>query len=577
VSYLAKPFEVDAVASAVERARDRAPTRRARPELLETGPIPLRGDVAQIPFARLLGRLAEREADGALLLWRSATQKVAFFEAGRPVFVQSNLVAESLGQLILQERILTAHELEGALAEKRRTGRPLGDVLVERRILSEHHLAFLLERQMEKKLFDLFAWTEGSFRYRPGARHHGPRVTLPMGPLGLVFEGATRHMTTERIEADLARERHRRARAVDPDRVRDAVLALEPSASRLVRRLDGSASVETLFQDGEVGRAEAVRLVYGVIVAGLVELADPAPPVLSSDVRDRVRARLDAEMRRFERTHRRHPASSPARSRVTPLEPDARRALDEHLRETAEQIAGRGYFELLGVPDDADEATLRRAYRAASQRLDPARLLAGYDAPDLLRRAEANHLAVVRAFQVTTDPDGRALYAAWRSDPEVHRLAVLRGRDRACEAEAALATERFVEAATGFRSAAAADPTVAAYAAAAAWADYGAGVDPDACLEAIRTASARAPDDAECMVFEARLHAAEGRADDARALYRAALAVEPSCVEARRVAGGDAPAAEPPRGVIAKVTEGARGFFGRPSPEAPKVPVKRER
>jgi hypothetical protein len=52
-----------------------------------------------------------------------------------------------LGQLLLERELLTAEQLEVALAEHLSTGRKLGEVLVERGWLTPEHVAELLEEQ----------------------------------------------------------------------------------------------------------------------------------------------------------------------------------------------------------------------------------------------------------------------------------------------------------------------------------------------------------------------------------------------------------------------------------------------
>jgi CheY-like chemotaxis protein/catechol 2,3-dioxygenase-like lactoylglutathione lyase family enzyme len=567
VTFLSKPLDLDRLESAVAEALEGRPVAAVSEPPTQSrgrGPIPSRGDLSAVPFARLLGRLGHAEADGALLLQRSAAKKVVFFERGRPVFVQSNLLSESLGQVMLQERLITEADLEQALLQKRRAGRPLGDVVVERGAMSEHHLAFALERQMERKLFDLFGWPDGSFRYRAEARHSGPRVTLPLGPVGLVFEGAARRMTIEALEAELASERHRLARAVDPGRVRDAVLALEPAAGSLVERLDGTQPVEALFRDPDLGRAEAVQLVYALLVTGHLALSEPEPPLLSVGLRDQVRARLDAEMRRIGQARRRSAVPTPRPTRLRPPDPEEAEALSARIEAIARTLEGRDYGELLGVDPDADEATLRRAYRAATLELDPERLLAGFDAPDLLKRAEANHLKIVRAFQVLSDPEGRRLYRAWKADPASRLLPSLQAADQTEAADRALEEERFAEAVEGYRRASVLDPPRPYAAAAAAYAEFRAGADPEACLDALRAARSEAPDDPECMVFEARLLAATGRTDAATELYRAVVALDPDCAEALGATMATSTGSDP-RSVVAKVTEGAKAWLGRTS------------
>jgi len=561
VTFLDKPLDLDRLEAEVDAALSVRPVtpKPARGEADARSSIPVAGDLSILPFARLVGRLAMTQADGALLLSRSAVKKVVFFEGGRPVFVQSNLVSESIGQVLIHERLVTEPELEAALLVKRRTGRPLGDVLVEAGTITEHHLAYALERQMEQKLFDLFTWAEGRFRYRPETRHDGPRITLPLGPVGLVFDGVSR-MAPERLERDLISERHRFARARDEIRTRDAVLAVEPSATAFLERLDGTRSVEALFRDPELPRAETLQLLYALIVTGQLHLSEPPPPVASGDLRDRVRARLDAEMRRIETTRQR--ALVPKPTRPEPLAPDDSVRLDAALKETAQWLQERDYFARLQVSPDADEETLRAAYHRASRELEPQRLLFGKSAPQALQQAEANHLQVVRAFQVLSDPSGRSMYAEFRADPRRQLLPVLAGADAASRGDQHLAAGRYRDAVAAYRDAETLDPSVPAYGASAAFAEFAAGGAAEIALQSIRARREESPEDPECMRLEARVLAATGDEDGARVLYRSVHALDPTCLEARRVVL-NAEAGESGRGVMAKVAEGARAWLGR--------------
>lgn len=564
VTFLAKPLDLGPLAAAVgEALQTRTPSGGVPIPDRARGPIPARGDLSRLSFGRLVGRLARDEAGGALLVERSAAKKVVFFEQGRPVFVQSNLLAESLGQVLLHERLLTEADLEQALLHNRRSGRPLGDVVVDRDLMTEHQLAFALERQMEQKLFDLFGWVDGSFRYRAEARHSGPRITLPLGPVGLVFEGAARTMSVEAIEAELSAERHRAATPVDVDRVRDAVLALEPAAAGLLDRLDGTTPLDAVVRDPELGRPAALALVYALVVTGQVVLQAPHRPERVAGRSDPVQARIDAEMRRIGRAHRRSAAATERSSRARPIPLSEAEALSAKIAAAARALEGREFPDLLGVSMEADAATLRRAYRAASARLDPELLLSGWDAPDLLQRAEANHLQVIRAFQVLSDPPSRELHAAWRADPESHLLPALRAADRIAAGDRELEAGRFRAAGELFRAAAELDPAQPYAAAAAAYADFRAGDDPKVALQALRAARTQAPDDPECMVLEARVLEAGGEDGAAAEVYRAAVAVDPDCLEAQRALARIHP--DDRAGVVAKVTRSAKALLGRSS------------
>jgi tetratricopeptide (TPR) repeat protein len=337
------------------------------------------------------------------------------------------------------------------------------------------------------------------------------------------------------------------------------VLALEPGAATLLGRLDGSVPLEALFDDPELGRSEALQLVYALVVTGSLALFEPAPPVRSEDLRDRVRAQLEAEMRRIERARRRRSVPTPRPSRARPIDPEEARALAAELDAVTSRLEGQTLYQLLGASPNADEEEVRCAYREVSRELDPDRWLAGRSAPDLARRAEANHLTVVRAFQVLSDERSRRTYAAWRTDPHTQLLPELRAAELVREAEADLEAERFARAAETFHWAAEQHPKDLYPVAAGAYAAFRAGGDPEAALASIRACRRHAPDDPDCLRMEARVLVHAGRSAEAAEVYRAVLAVDPDCTEARAASGTASDGGT--RGVMAKVAGGARAWF----------------
>lgn len=420
-----RPVEPEAVLAAVRSALGSGRPKNPSQPSLEFASA----DLAEVPFARLYGRLAERNESGALLIQNSGIQKIVFIESGLPVFIQSNQRGESLGQVLVQQGLLSRLELDGAMQARRQSDRTLGELLVARGLLSESQLGEALVRQMEQKWFDLFHWSEGNAVHRAKARYRGPRVGLPYSRLGLLVEGIRRGMQAVQVQDQLRPDRGRLVKARDPDRVRDQLLHLEPASEVLCGLLDGSRTVDHLLREGGLEPGTAAALLWGLILLGEVQLETAELFALSEPLRRQVRARVESELVRIQR----------GRSREAP---DAE-ALSARVRRTAGRLAGLDLFRVLDVPDSASMETVRQAYRAVSPELDPARLLSGQPEPEVIKAAESNHLAAVRAFHVLTDGDGVEDYRAWLRDPKDDRHPVLRAEDAVEEARRKLWADDF--------------------------------------------------------------------------------------------------------------------------------------
>ena len=125
----------------------------------------LRGSLAREPFARLLQRIYAEQRTGALLLSRGETKKIVYFSGGYPVSVRSNVLGECLGQILVARRMINQEVLEESLRRMREQKRHQGEILVEMGALSPHNLERALVGQMEAKLYEVFSWRTGTFRF----------------------------------------------------------------------------------------------------------------------------------------------------------------------------------------------------------------------------------------------------------------------------------------------------------------------------------------------------------------------------------------------------------------------------
>ena len=96
-----------------------------------------------------------------------------------------------LGELLVEKNLLTADELELALAEQAETGRLLGAILVERGYVSGPALAIALAEQYGVELhtergFGTGLWAEIDRRHRAGRGHEDNVVKLEAVPAPVV-------------------------------------------------------------------------------------------------------------------------------------------------------------------------------------------------------------------------------------------------------------------------------------------------------------------------------------------------------------------------------------------------------
>jgi len=243
----------------------------------------LAGTFDKISFPRILHRLAEKRATGALICVhppdeRETTEgteptKVVYFRAGVPVHVRSNLLAECLGQVLARTRRIGPVALHESLRAMHRGEGRQGEVLIEMGAIAPLELSEALAHQMRLKLYELFAWRRGTFRYSPQEKPPADLIDLELGLAEIAFKGlASTRDPAHLIEAlDESADKYvvPQARRL----VRFLSLANDPALRAVIRRADGSHTVADLLDEAS-DQGRAATLLYAMECLDAVRFED---------------------------------------------------------------------------------------------------------------------------------------------------------------------------------------------------------------------------------------------------------------------------------------------------------------
>ncbi len=506
---IAAPLRVDAGAARVAGS--------AGPGAVATDRV-LAGDLREMPFPALLHHLHGLRTSGVLYLESGKKKKAIQVRDGRPVAVKSNLVDECLGNRLFRNERITRPELDESL-RRRREGEGLqGEILVGMRLLSEKELAEALFEQANEKLFEIFGWRAGAFRFELGARLDSANaLPLERSPANLILDGVRTRFPLDVIDAHLAALSSCYLAPNESPFYQFQDVDLDPGEDFLLHALDGRVRVGDLGEQGEATR----RTLYGLLITGLLEprgkaIAEPAP---------RVRAAANAA-----------PAPRPA------TDHDAEAAQRAELTAIAERLRGRGFFEILGVSEKATDDDVRRAYVELAKRTHPDRFAGSSDAVRLL--AEEIFGLVSRAYETLADTSRRFAYRMERAGgaraaadlEEGHRA--LAAEQQFQQGEAKLRRREFAEAAKCFESAAKLYPEEGEY-----LAHYGYALhlstpdDPERLLTALRAVKRGvklAPERDVPLLLLGKLYLAAGKIDRAERALAKAVEIRPQSVDALR-------------------------------------------
>lgn len=516
---------------AASQAERRVVERQARHLSAEAE---LRGSLSRLPFARVLHRIYAERLTGALLLVRDRTKKLVYFDAGYPVSVRSNVLAECLGQILLSQRLISREVLDESLRRMEIEGKPQGAVLVEMGALSPFNLGRALIAQMEAKLYDIFAWRSGDFAFKKGRSPRDQPVRLDKAPAALILEGIRRHYDQERVRAVLDPFAGQYVvRNPDPrQRLQD--ITADPAELAFIESLDGTSRLESLLASARIPLGRVRLLLVAMSEAGMIV------PSRS--------ARSDGDRRGVPGRPQRAGDSGGERlmprDDVTPPVNDVRPA-DQlgafELGALVETMRGQTHFEVLEVDGAASNDEIEAAYDLRAREFHPDRFRARSEEVRALAQEVFERLGTARA--VLRDPNRRRKYEAALERERVGRtieqpIPFFGKEPPGAAAERVywsgvehLRARRYRDAVQAFRQATSLAPSQASYHSALGWALYRQSpADPGAAaaaLAALERAVDLEPDNPDVRVSLGRFHAETGHPDEAITELENALRISP--------------------------------------------------
>jgi DNA-binding response OmpR family regulator/curved DNA-binding protein CbpA len=495
------------------------------------GESELHGSLARRPFARVLQRMYSGRMSGALLLARGTTKKIVNFDEGYPVSIRSNMLSECLGQILLEQRLISENTLEDSLRRMKETHKHQGEVLVAMGALSPYNLSRALMLQMESKLLEIFSWTNGDFMFKKGLSRQDAPMRLERTPAALILEGIRRHYDAERIHRVLEPLSGKFLTPNPDPRRRLQDMTADANERRFIDGLDGTVKLEAALASSPIPIDRARLLLVAMSEAGMIAPSQASRPVEKD------------ENRRTPRPVDLGGAGAPTGERSR-----------EELVAMLAVMRAQNHFEVLGIEREAMPGDITDAYQGLARDFHPDLFRLRSDVVRDTARQIFERLQ--EAFEVLSDSGSRRKYLA-----ELERTPLPTNRDgepAAANESATTAAERvyftgvshlrarrYPQAADAFRQATTLAPKQASYRSALGWAIYRqAPADTRAVaagLVELRRAVEIEPANPWVRISLGRFYAETGLPDDAIREFEAALGMSPGLAdieeEIRRLRG----------------------------------------
>ncbi len=382
-----------------------------------------KGSLTDIPFAEVIGEIIRERRSGTLTCSKAKVKKTFHFVQGRLAGIQSNLLSEVLGRMLVSEGKISQSQCDDTRLVSKQRKKRHGDVLVELGLLSADDLQQALERQQAEKFENCFSWSAGDYSFAP----EKPKGT-PVEDFNL--PGAFKEAVIQRMAFDVVKKRlvpHANSsvtwRSFDGDLV---PFALEYDESELLKTIDGKKTLRGVLESAPRPE-QLLRLIYAFQVLSYIEFT-AQPAAANEKVSERVRkellpsrppaAALDdmgPDIPGVIVTS--HSVPPPAVPPETLDVPAAQRVpgrtsqlpFFERIAEKFKTMDSDDYFQMLEVPRTAGRDEVKKAYLELAKVFHPAKL--GHDIDQNERaKVSAIYLQITKAYETLYDNDEREDY-----------------------------------------------------------------------------------------------------------------------------------------------------------------------
>jgi hypothetical protein len=237
----------------------------------------LTGTLDEFALADVFRLVSWAKKTGELAIDRSAGHGKIFFRDGDVYYAESSISREPLGQKLIRSGVLTEGQLMKALDANAQSGARVGQILVDNGWVTEQQLQSALRQQIEDAVFDLLRWELGDFRFEAGVEAD-IEVQISVSVENLIIEASRRLDELEVIQRKIPSETAVVKMSNKPPEGA-AEINITPEEWRMLVLVDGARTVHEIASLVGMDDFGALRALYGLVSAGLVEVvsADAQP------------------------------------------------------------------------------------------------------------------------------------------------------------------------------------------------------------------------------------------------------------------------------------------------------------
>jgi CheY-like chemotaxis protein/curved DNA-binding protein CbpA len=343
------------------------------------------GALELTPLPEVMHSVFSEHRTGRLRVTSGSIEKRIYFQNGLPVYAESSLPEETLGAHLMARGRITPEEHALTREEMTRSGRLFGETLLKLGLLDPHELFTEIEAHLAEKVISTFGWFEGMYHFEDDDSWKDDVIIARMKPGRILLDGIVRHWSAGTIRQRVALDSRSTTFTIDGSPYSEDQLGLSTREAKIMQLARRGLSVADITRQ----LADADLVLSTLYALFIMEHVGFKPP------RAQEQRRLDDMLGKDAKT-----------TISTPPRKDEREGsmLAEYLK-----LRTADYFTLLGVPRDAPDEQITRAFEERQKRYHPDTLI-GLDTGLVHEKMEELYIRVHTAYRTLIDPEDKRHY-----------------------------------------------------------------------------------------------------------------------------------------------------------------------
>ena len=231
----------------------------------------LEGSLNRFSVAEVFQLLSFSRKTGTLGLQRNEEVAMVYFNQGNVIYAYTPQQKLPLGEVLVQQGVMTAEQLTAALAEKEKhQNRRIGEIFVKFGFVTRSQMEEAVRRQVEELIYRLLHWEVGNFKFYENEFPTEEEILIHISTENLILEGVRRLDELEEVKQRLPDfETVFVVKPIPEQRIRD--VALRGDEWNVLALVDGRKDIYQIIERSNLDRLLTLKNLAALHMSGLIE------------------------------------------------------------------------------------------------------------------------------------------------------------------------------------------------------------------------------------------------------------------------------------------------------------------